>query len=385
MAPLFTYRHGRRYLQDSTLVYPLPTDLNELQRQNLSTLALIQVFGGPFCSPSLEKSPPQKVLELACGSALWSSVCHDFFKRQGHSNVSFTGLDIVPSAPDLTHYGIKNWRFVQHDLRQLPLPFEDEEFDFIFVKDTVFCAKGVGLKVNPLSELKRYLKPGGIIEVWESDLLFRCLLPSPSVAPGTVNGDIEQARETATYTIGPETSFAKAQNQYIRDYDIWAERALDRIGLTAAPCALMGLAFSSEPEFFNNVGSRRIAIPFGKVRWEQEGVAREDSSCQIPDRKRMHETARQAQSSEKRPLSLTSNQAALRYTILTVALGLVEGLEPLLMKESGKKQDEWDRWWAGLNTDLLQRDGTLNGECLEVGAWWARKRQERLQAKSERA
>ena len=43
------------------------------------------------------------------------------------------------------------------------------------------------------------------------------------------------------------------------------------------------------------------------------------------------------------------------------------------MSESGKKQDEWDRWWAALNSDVLERNGLSNGECLEVGAWWAQK------------
>ena len=43
------------------------------------------------------------------------------------------------------------------------------------------------------------------------------------------------------------------------------------------------------------------------------------------------------------------------------------------MRESGKKKDEWDRWWGNMMTDLFEHDGTVNGECLEVGNWWARK------------
>lgn len=370
----FTYRLGRRYLRDPTIAYPLPVDLVEIHRQNLRTLLLTEVYGAPFCAPLFQHRPPKRVLEVACGSALWSAGAHDFFKRRGCSNVSFTGLDIAPLAPDLRQHGV-NWRFVQHDLRKPPLPFEDEEFDYIFVKDTVFCVAGLGVEVNPLMELMRYLKPGGVIEVWESDLLFRCLLPSPPTSLATSKADVEQAKSTATYAIAAGTPFTKAQNPYLQDYNIWAEKALDQIEATAAPCAVMGLAFSSEPEVFGSVGSRRIAIPLGEVRWEHEGTGRDSSNQKKKTNREKGDSRRPStagQASVERRF-LTPDQRALRRAALTTVLGLIQGLEPLLMKESGKKQDEWDRWWGGLNSDLLEGDGLLNGECLEVGAWWARK------------
>lgn len=370
----FTYRLGRRYLRDPTISYPLPVDLVEIHRQNLRTLLLMQVYGAPFCVPFSPNQRPKKVLEIACGSALWSSVAHDFFQSRGHQNVSFTGLDIAPLAPDLRKQGV-DWRFVQHDLRKLPLPFDDEEFDFIFVKDTVFCAAGVGVEVNPLMQLMRYLKPDGVIEVWESDLLFRCLRPSPPTSMGMAEEDVKQAESTATYAIAAGTPFTKAQNPYLQDYNVWAERAMEKIEATAAPCALMGLTFSSEPELFTSVGSRRIAIPLGEVRWEREDIGG-DPSSHNKKAGREQSVAKRASASVQPSLvrrSLTPDQKALRRIALETVLGLIEGLETLLMKESGKKQDEWDRWWAGLNSDLLEQDGLLNGECLEVGAWWARK------------
>lgn len=61
------YHHGRRYLRDAS-TYPLPIDLSELNRHNIRTLLLLQVFGGPLCSTFRE--PPKKILEVACGSAM---------------------------------------------------------------------------------------------------------------------------------------------------------------------------------------------------------------------------------------------------------------------------------------------------------------------------
>lgn len=377
MANVFAFRHGRRYLRDPTLTYPLPVDLVELHRQSLRTMLLMRVFGAPFCSLAFEDAPPKKVLELACGSALWSSTCHDYFKQQGWKDVSFTGLDIAPLTPDLKRQGV-NWRFVQHDLRISPLPFEDGEFDFMFVKDTVLCAAGVGVQINPLGELMRYVKPGGVVEVWESDMLFRCLLPFPHVAPGISGDNIEQAKETATYTTTSGTAFAKAQNKYLLDYNTWVEKGLDKLSIPAAPCALMGFTFSSEPDLYTDVGSRRIAIPFGEMRWEGEACPTEREDPKAPKRK-SSESKMSSKKSKGRDvpstiLPLTPDQAALRETALTTVIGLIESLEPMLMKESEKEQKEWDRWWAEMTTNLLKDNGTNSGECLEIGAWWARKR-----------
>ncbi len=368
MTTPFTHRHGRRYLRDPSISYPLPVDLVELHRQSLRTLLLMNVFGAPFCSTLLDDQPPKKVLEVACGTALWSSACHDYLKREGHANVSFTGLDIAPLAPDLKRHGM-DWRFVQHNLRKSPFPFEDEEFDFIFVKDTSFC------RLNPLTELMRYLKPGGVIEVWESDIIIRCILPYPSKVPGAAEEDVDQAEETATYIITSETGFAHAQNTYLHDFNLWAKKAFDKLKVTTTPCAIMSVA-SKESTVYGDVGSQRIAVPFGEVRWEREGIRGEfvEKKGKNDSKKPVRQYASRIRESHVSHRRLTEDQAALRLTALTTVIGLIESLEPILRIESGMKQDEWDRWWAALNTDLLENEGTLNGECLEIGAWWARKK-----------
>lgn len=112
----FILRHGRRYLRN-VAYYPLPCDLPELQRQNLQTLLATSIFGRALGSTPSPQNPPKRVLEIACGSAYWSSVCHEYLGGLGYEDVSFTGLDIVPIAGDLQRQGI-DWRFVQHDLRK---------------------------------------------------------------------------------------------------------------------------------------------------------------------------------------------------------------------------------------------------------------------------
>jgi len=57
-----------------------------------------------------------------------------------------------------------------------------------------------------------------------------------------------------------------------------------------------------------------------------------------------------------------------------VVIQMIESLEPLLKEVSGKNQEEWQRWWGFMMTNLLEQKGASSGECLEVGVWWATKR-----------
>ncbi|KGQ07696.1 hypothetical protein BBAD15_g6980 [Beauveria bassiana D1-5] len=94
----FVLRNGRAYLNDTSLPYPLPADLTELHRQSMRTLLLIQVFGGPVCSPVFSKRPPRRVLEVGCGSGFWSMMCHRYFKSRGHGNIPLPA-STLPRSP----------------------------------------------------------------------------------------------------------------------------------------------------------------------------------------------------------------------------------------------------------------------------------------------
>ena len=330
-------------MRDPTLPYPLPVDVPEMHRQTMRTLLFMRLFGAPFCNTTFdEDSPPGKVLELACGTALWSSACHDYFKRHGHDRISFTGVDIAPIAPDLNATGV-NFRFVQHDLRNRPFPFPDAEFDFIFIKDSGFTVSNVGFKENSMQETMRILKPGGVVELWESDHVFRTLLPNPATPAHASEDEVAVARANAAYIISPQTGFAATQNPYLRDYNLWIEGALDKRGFVASPCAIATWALGSHGDQIRNFGSRRLALPFSATRWEKQS---------------------------KRAV-LTPYQESLRQTALETSVRFVESMEPALKEESGKRQDEWDRWKASMIKDLVEGGGTANGECLELGAWWA--------------
>jgi SAM-dependent methyltransferase len=357
----YELRHGRRYLRE--LAYPLPVDLPEIQRQNLRTLLGCAVFGRAACAPKVTKKVPQKVLEVGCGSAYWSARCHEYFSSLGHHNVSFTGLDVAPLAPDLKKQGV-NWTFVQHDLRRNPWPFEDESFDFIMLKDLSLVVPLGSAYQHFLDQCIRLLQIGGTLELWESDHVLRSLLPHPAPPPNVKQRiDHEMAVQTGTFLIGPGTPFAPAQNKYLTHANTWISEALDRRKLPPMPCARVANILYQEPESLSEVGIRRVAIPLGELRWERDRGKPGQGDEGSPNGNGK---------GKERERNMSPDQVALRQTALLSVVQMIESLEPLLKEVSGKNSEEWGHWWASMMADLMDPTrGAISGECLEMGAWWA--------------
>lgn len=436
--PFVTKSNGRTYLSDTTNPYPLPVDLHELHRQSLRTLLLFQLFGGPVCSPVIAQRPPTRVLELGCGYGFWSMMTHSYFSRKGHTNIKFTGLDIAPlggiaGTPNLgraaSSIPVKdrgsissasgnwaeqppdrsmNWTFVQHDLRNAPLPFDDEEFDLIMGKD-MSLAIGTNNFQTCMDEYLRCLKPGGVLEIWDCDHPIRMLRPhlpdtptsnktaSQSFDPESstsqassepFNGGVGGAKnkgehakemsELGAYVLGNNTPLSGPQNIYLIEYNSWILKVLEQRQLLNWPCANVGPFLLQEP-LLTNHGSKRLAIPLTEVRWEREGVGgvvTKDGKSYIDTGKavgRAKTPTPDGATTEKKGKTLGDAQLALRETALQTVLGMIEGLEPALREVNEKKQDEWDAWMGKLRKELMEKDGANCGECLEVGAWWSRK------------
>lgn len=160
--PTFSYRHGRRYHGDESIPYFLPCDVQELSRQSLFHEVQREVYGGYHCAEFADDNIPSKVLEIGCGTAIWSASVADSFATRGRPDVQFVGLDIVP-----VHGAIqgKNFTFVQHNFQSLPLPFLDGEFDYVMCREISMAtpvSKVYGLQIT---EFMRILKPGGTLEV----------------------------------------------------------------------------------------------------------------------------------------------------------------------------------------------------------------------------
>lgn len=266
-----------------------------------------------------------------------------------------------------------NWRFVQHDLRRVPFPFRDDEFNLVMIKDMSLTTPTTDMQQTYIDEYLRILKPGGTLEIWDGDHSLRMLLPHapPSTkVDDEESEDEEQVRTNAmgTYTLTTQTPLAAPQNTFLNDYNIWVSKALETRKLNPMPCTTFRPMLLQESDL-TEIDSRRLAIPLGEVRWEREGVG-----GAVTQGTNGHVISSKGKAREADRRTLTASQAALRRTALMTVVQMIESLEPLLREASGKGQDEWDRWQGNMMNDLLKQNGTSWGECLEVGAWWARKK-----------
>jgi len=284
----------------------------------------------------------------------------------GYDHVAFTGIDIVHVAGDLRKQDI-DWRFVQHDIRKVPLPFDDEEFDIVVMKDLSMAVQLGSASQRVLDEAIRILRSGGTLEIWETDHIIRSILPHPPPPPGRNPQELACADLTGTFLISPSTPFTEAHNRFLADSNVWIQEALDKRKLSPTPCARISEMLLRETETLRDVGNRRVAIPLGELRWEREAAAERQ-----PSARRGSEVGRGKKGGMDCG-TLTEDQAALRHTALLVVIQEIESLEPLLKEVSGKNQEEWQRWWGSMMSNLLEQKGASSGECLEIGVWWCHK------------
>ncbi|KAL8376566.1 hypothetical protein RB595_007594 [Gaeumannomyces hyphopodioides] len=453
----FVARNGRTYLADPTLDYPLPVDLPELHRCSMKTLMLFQLFGGPICSPWFQDRPPVRVLDLACGSGFWSMMCHRYWTKKGHPNIQFTGVDIAPiagasgwgfddpapsasSASSMSDGAVPaaslrppdkdmKWRFVQHDIRRFPWPFNDCEFDFVMMQSTSTVAP-LHMAESFISEILRVLRPGGTLEVWESDFIIRMLRPhvptvsaavpggwssAAAAAAATTVGNVgpdsdgddhdddsssndssdsdqegnKEASRMGAYVITSNTPMSSPLNNFLVEYNSWVTKALGACRINPVPCTTITYILTAEDQL-TGVGSRRMAVPLSEVKWEREGVGgvvtKGDGKSYVSTTAKAGKGGEEAGGGEGnssgnvgggssgKGRGLSPSQAALRRTALETVVQLIQSLEPVLREASGKSQDEWDAWQGKMQNNLLLENGTSWGECLEVGAWYARKK-----------
>ncbi|CAG8499530.1 5523_t:CDS:2 [Diversispora eburnea] len=121
----------------------------------------IQIWESYFSSPikTLLNLGGMNVLDVGCGPALWIMEMATFFPLS-----NFTGVDIVQLYP---HDCMpKNLDFIQANILD-GIPFENESFDFIHIKDCLPYFPGKLSKEQVFSELVRLLKPGGWLEIIE--------------------------------------------------------------------------------------------------------------------------------------------------------------------------------------------------------------------------
>ncbi|RIB30070.1 S-adenosyl-L-methionine-dependent methyltransferase [Gigaspora rosea] len=147
---------GRPYFEENFSTYIFPADWEEADRLQALHFSLKHILDGNYSAPlSNIIKPGSKILDIGCGPGHWS-----FEIAQEYPYAEVYGIDILSSFPNKIKP--KNCHFKTCDILE-GLPFNDNEFDYIFMRHMVASIKAYQW-FSVLKDIKRVLKSGGIIE-----------------------------------------------------------------------------------------------------------------------------------------------------------------------------------------------------------------------------
>ncbi|KAL0081941.1 S-adenosyl-L-methionine-dependent methyltransferase [Phycomyces blakesleeanus] len=149
--------------KDTKSYRPAPNSIEDIERDGVRHNALKLAFKGDFKAPLQRQLQAGgcEVLDIGCGSGFWTSDMATKYKLS-----YFTGIDADKSAlPSKSRS--KNIVYQRIDITELPLPYQDNQFDFVFIRSmTDFVPDEYWDKI--LNELVRVMKKGAYLECTEA-------------------------------------------------------------------------------------------------------------------------------------------------------------------------------------------------------------------------
>ncbi|ORY96693.1 S-adenosyl-L-methionine-dependent methyltransferase [Syncephalastrum racemosum] len=144
------------------IVYLMPTDGQDNDRIHSQHWALKLALGGNYDAPVKEMlEDGANVLDSGCGPGTWSMEMSETYPQS-----KFHGIDVAEVFPQ--QIKPKNCNFKLVDLTAPPLPYADDTFDYIHQR-LLFAALGDQHWDSLIPELHRLVKPGGWVEMQETD------------------------------------------------------------------------------------------------------------------------------------------------------------------------------------------------------------------------
>ena len=153
----------------STVPYFLPNDTREINRLDFQHFLLRYAVQRNYLAPIQD---PKGILDVGCGTGRWAHELATQFPR-----TKVFGLDVDSSVAKAGNTIPTNYRFITGNVLQ-ELPFPDMTFDFVHQR-FLHMALPVNSWNRVVQELVRVTRPGGWVELVESDLLIQ--RPGPAM------------------------------------------------------------------------------------------------------------------------------------------------------------------------------------------------------------
>ncbi|KAK3308001.1 S-adenosyl-L-methionine-dependent methyltransferase [Chaetomium strumarium] len=143
---------GRVYAVYGKQEYGMPMDDAELDRIDMCHAKYYALLEKKrFIAPITEN--PQKILDLGCGTGIWSIDVADMYP-----SADVLGVDIAPTQPEWVP---PNCRFELDDIEQ-DWDRKENSFDFIFARDLILAIRNWPRLID---QIYTHLKPGGWAEL----------------------------------------------------------------------------------------------------------------------------------------------------------------------------------------------------------------------------
>ncbi|RKP09146.1 S-adenosyl-L-methionine-dependent methyltransferase [Thamnocephalis sphaerospora] len=165
----FTYAEGRRFHGTEDVPYFLPNDDEEADRLHAQHFMLRAVVGGNYITPL---NNPRRVIDVGTGPGTWIMDMAVEFPE-----CDVLGVDITPMSESTVMP--KNCRFGIMDVSK-GLAFEDNAFDMVHDRFMSPAIKADYWAAHVV-EMARVCKPGGVLELWETDAMLRNPGPNATV------------------------------------------------------------------------------------------------------------------------------------------------------------------------------------------------------------
>lgn len=177
----FLNKHGHRHhsFDQEKAPYPLSYDRQVLELESMDHSFVMHVKKSVSVVEFPDHSSPKRSLDLGCGGGTW--ILEAAKEWPDCQFVGFDLVDVQVPLPILESDIANRVMWVHGNFLTTKLPFEDDEFDHVHMHGL-----GRGIPENKwgvlFEEVNRVLRPGGVVEVLEHDILFPTL-PTWFTAP----------------------------------------------------------------------------------------------------------------------------------------------------------------------------------------------------------
>ena len=156
---------GRRLLSFGAYIFP--KDAAEGNRLDLQHHLIKLSLGGNYRAPVRQ---PRLILDVACGTGIWGREM-----AQEFPDAQIIGFDVDSTPMEASRQRLgpsgqfpANFRFLEANALK-PFPFDDQYFDFTHAR-LISPFAPIALWPKVVAEMVRVTRPGGYIEIMESEL-----------------------------------------------------------------------------------------------------------------------------------------------------------------------------------------------------------------------